>query len=301
MARWKSALVRGTQWRYLLVFVVGTLLPSALAFGPARGYFGSLFDHSPRAAGLVARLDSSAFFEVIRQLGEPAGAALGPGLMAAFFATLVVAPALTGAAATLAQSDATPTLSALLAGAARLYLRMLRMTLVSVLPVGLAVAAGAALVHVAGKANMHVVLESTASRNTNLAWIAAALLVGLANSTVEVGRAFLAAEPQRRSAFRAWWSGVRLTVRQPLPVLGTCAATTLASLLLAALLTALRLRLFPAGAATIVLGFLVAQAAVATVGWGRASRLAGLVDIVRTTAPVAAPAPASAPAPAPGP
>ena len=291
MDRWKSAFVRGTQWRYLLVFVVGTLLPSALAFAPVRGLLGSLFDHSPRAADLVARLDSSAFFEVIRQLGEPAGAAIGPGIMAALFAALIVSPALTGAAATLAQSDTRLTLSALLAGAAKLYLRMLRMTLVSVLPVGLAVAAGAALVRAAGKANLHALLESTASRNTNLAWIAAILIVGLANSTAEVGRAFLVAEPERRSAFLAWWSGVRLTVRRPLPVLGTCAATTLASLLLAALLTALRLRLFPAGAATIVLGFLVAQAAVAAVGWGRASRLAGLVDIVRTNAPRPAPDP----------
>jgi hypothetical protein len=279
--RWKSALARGTQWRYLLVFAVGTLCPSALAFAPSHHFFGDLFDHSTRAHELVARLDSSAFLEVARQLGEPAGAGMMPGITMALLTTLVVAPALAGAAAAIAQSEAPLTLSALLAGAGRLYLRMLRMTLVSLLPVGVAGGIGYALLHAVGKANAHAVLESSASRNSSLAWVAVVLLVALAQSTVETGRAYLAAEPEKRSAIKAWWRGLRLTVRRPGRVLAMYAGTTVASLLLATLLTALRLRLFPAGGATIALGFLLAQVAVAAVGWGRASRLAGLVAIVR--------------------
>jgi hypothetical protein len=293
VGRFRAALVLGTQWRYLLVFVAGTLLPSVLALAPAHRFFGDLFNTSPRAGQLVARLDSAAFFEVMRQLGEPAGMAVVPGVMGSLIVTLAMGPALAGAAATVALSDTPPTLSALLAGAGRLYLRMFRMALVSILPVGVAAAAGGALVHFVGKANAHVVLDGTASRNATLAWLALILLVALAEWTVEAGRAVLVAEPDRRSAFRAWLRAVRLTLRRPAPVLGMCAGTTIASLLLAALLTALRLRLFPAGWATIALDFLVAQAAVAAVGWGRASRLAGLVDIVRAEAPAQGPSAAS--------
>ncbi|HEY1693363.1 MAG TPA: hypothetical protein VGG39_14450 [Polyangiaceae bacterium] len=277
----KGAMVRGTQWRYLLVFVAGTFLPSLLLFGPAKGFFGGLFDHAIREASLVRTLDSPALFEVLRQMGEPAGESLGPGLSAAFFATLLVAPALAGAAAAVAQSEAPLATSALMAAAARLYLRMLRMAFVALVPVGLAVGASAAILHAIGKSNAHAVHESAAWHATLAGWFGAVVLVGLASSTVEVGRAYLVAEPERRSAFLAWWRGARLTVRRPVAVLGTCLATTAASLVLAFLLTALRLRLFPGGMATILLGFLVAQAAVAVVGWGRASRLAGLVSVIR--------------------
>jgi hypothetical protein len=277
----RAAMARGTQWRYLLVFATGTLLPSLLFFGPAKSFFGALLDHATREPSLVKTLDSPALFEVLRQMGAPAGESLGPGLSAAFFATLVVAPALVGAAAAVAQSEAPLAMSALMAGAARLYLRMLRMAFVALVPVGLAVGASAAILHGIGKANAHAVHESAAWHATLAGWLVALLLVGLASSTVEAGRAYLVAEPERRSAFLAWWSGARLTATRPVAVLGTCLATTAASLLLAFLLTALRLRLFPGGMATILLGFLVAQVAVAAIGWGRASRLAGLVDVIR--------------------
>ncbi|HEY6462506.1 MAG TPA: hypothetical protein VIY73_20195 [Polyangiaceae bacterium] len=276
-----SAMVRGTQWRYLLLFVVGTFLPSLLFLGPAMGFFGGLLDHATREPSLVRTLDSPALFEVLRQLGAPAGESLGPGLSAAFFATLVVAPALAAAAAVVAQGEAPLAIAALMAGAARLYLRMLRMAFVALVPVGVAVGASAAILHVIGKSNAHAVHESAAWHATLAGWLGAVVLVGLASSTVEAGRAYLVAEPERRSAFLAWWRGARLTVKRPVAVLGTCLATTAASLLLAFLLTALRLRLFPGGMATILLGFLVAQVAVAAIGWGRASRLAGLVEVIR--------------------
>jgi hypothetical protein len=286
-SRWKSALARGAQWRYLLVFVAGTLLPSALAFDSTHEFLGALFDHSPRGRSLVARLDSSALFEVLRQMNEPVGAAVVPGLISAFLVGLLVAPALAGAAVTVAQSDAPPDLSSLLGGAGKMYLRMLRMMVASAVPLGLAIAVGAALLHAVDGANKHALLESSASRTSMLAWLATGLLVWLAHSTVEVGRAYLAAEPERRSAFLAWWKGARLTVRRPLQVLGMCAGTTLAALLVASVMTAVRLRLFPSGAATIAIGFLLAQVAVASIGWGRASRLTGLVQIIRSNAPPA--------------
>ncbi len=282
LGRFKDAMARGTQWRYLLVFVVGTLLPSTLAFAPSHHFFGDLFDHSTREPQLVARLDSPALFEVLRQLGEPGGASVMAGVTMSLFFALVFAPALAGAAAAVAGSEVTLNLSALLGASARMYLRMLRLTIVSVLPLGIAAGIGGAIVAAVGKANAHAVLESTASRNATLAWLATTLLVLLAQSTVETGRAFLAAEPEKRSAWKAWWRGVKLTVRRPGPVLGTYAGLTALSLLAAAVLTALRLRLFPSGAVTIGLELVLAQVVVAAIGWGRASRLSGLVSIVQS-------------------
>lgn len=277
----KTAMVRGTQWRYLLVFALGTLLPSALAFAPSHHFFGDLFDHSTREPQLVAKLDSSALFEVLRALGEPQGASVTTGFTMSLFFALLFAPGLTGAAAAVAQSEATLNLSALLGASARMYLRMLRMMLVAVLPVGVAGALGGLILHLVEKSNAHAVQETAASRNSSLAWIAIILLVVLAQSTVESGRAVLAAEPERRSAFKAWLRGVRLTIRRPAAILGVYVGLTALSLLLAAILTSLRLHLFPAGAGTIALGFLLAQVVVVAIAWGRASRLAALVAVVR--------------------
>jgi hypothetical protein len=278
---WRRALSHGAQWRYLVAFVLGTLLPALIALGPVHAFFKSLFDQSTRSRELVSSLDSSAFFEVLHQLGEPSGVAVGKGLPGAILVALVIAPAMAAAAATVAKSDARVDVRDLLGGVGSLYPRMLRMAVTSLLPFGVASAIAAVIVTLVGKANEHSVLESAASRNSLIAGLAAAVLVWLAHSTVELGRAFLVAEPERRSAFLAWWSAVRLFVRRPVQVLGLCLVTTLAALLLAAVFTAVRLRMSPSGPLTIAIEFLVAQAAVAAIGWGRSSRLAGLVEVVR--------------------
>ena len=281
LAVYRRAFARGAQWRYLALYVLGTMLPAVLVFMPTHRFFASLFDQSTRSRELVSSLDSSAFFEVLRQLGEPTGMGRGitSGLMGAILVSLVVSPALAGAAATLAHRDAPVRLRDLLGGAGSLYPRMLRMAITGLLPYGVALVLAAIILRLVGKANEHAILEASASRYSLLAWIVVLLLLWLAQSTVEVGRAVLVAEPERRSALKAWGRGLRLLVRRPGQVLGLCLATTVAALLVAALLTAVRLRLPVSGGVTIVLEFLVAQAAVASMGWGRASRLAGLVEV----------------------
>jgi hypothetical protein len=280
---YRRAFVRGAQWRYLALYVLATMLPALLVFVPAHRFFASLFDQSTRSREIVSSLDSSAFFEVLRQLFDPTGTAAGitPSLVGAVLVSLAISPALAGAAATVAHRDAPVRLRDLLGGAGSLYPRMLRMAITGLLPNGVAFVLAAIILRLVGKANDHALLEASASRNSVLAWILVLLLFWLAQSTVEMGRAVLVAEPERRSALKAWGRGVRLLVRRPRRVLGLCLATTVAALLLAALFTAVRLRL-PVSGATMFLELLVAQAAVASVGWGRASRLAGLVEVATT-------------------
>jgi hypothetical protein len=158
---------------------------------------------------------------------------------------------------------------------------MVRMALVALLPLGIAGGLAALAFHLAERSGERAVTEATAERATHLATAVAVLLLWLANVTLEAGRAHLAAQPERTSAFLAWWSGVRLTVRRPGRVLGLCLLTTLCGVGGAMLVTALRYRIVQGGAGTILLAFLLSQLAVVALAWGRASRLAGLAELVR--------------------
>ena len=279
---WKRALTHGAQWRYLVLFLLALMLPAALAYLPLASFFQSLFDHSTRSAELVARLDSPAFTEVLRQLGEPAAEAIGPGLHAALLLAAIIGPGLAGATVVLARQQGPLRVRDLLGGAGQLYPRMLRMMVTACLPLGLAGAGAALAFHLAGKSSDRALLESSADRAKMIATIVSVLLVWLAHVTVEAGRAHFAAQPERKSALLAWWSGVRLTVRHPLKVLGLCLVTTVLGVGGALLVTALRYRIVPGGFATIALTFMLAQLAVAAIAWGRSSRLVGLVELIRT-------------------
>lgn len=281
LARLRDAFARGAAWRYLALFAVLTWLPTTLAVAPLHGFLAELLDHSPRAASLVKALDAATLVEIVRQLGEPVAGGVSAGFGGALFVALLFGPALAGAAATVAARTERADFPTLLASAGRLYGRMLRMVFVGAIPFGIAGGLGAALLHAADSSGKHAVLASSASRASTLAWTATVLLVWLAHTTLEVGRAVLATDESRRSALKAWGAGLRLSVRRPLAVLGASAVTTLAGLLLAAVVTAVRLRLHPGGPGGILVSFVLAQLAVAVVGLARAARLGALVNVVR--------------------
>ena len=278
---YKSAFAHGAQWRYLVLFLVFILLATGLAFIPLAAFLQGLFDHSTRYEELVSKLDSSALVEVLRQLSEPAGASVMPGVHSALHVALFLAPALAAAAAALARKGGTADVRTLLAGAGELYPRMFRMAIAGVIPFGVAAGIGAVAFHVAGKIGDDAVLELTSSHATTVATVITVLFVWLAHVTVEAGRAHLAAEPERKSALLAWWSGTKLTVRRPGKVLGLCFATTVVGVGLALILSAVRFRITQAGPASIALAFVLGQLAIVAIAWGRSSRLSGLVALVR--------------------
>ena len=278
---WQSALRRGGDARYLAVYVVALLLPAVVAYVPLSGFLQSLFDFSTRSKELVAWLDSPALTEVFRQLATPEATGIGSGLVGAFVVAAVVAPLLAGAALALAKTTGTLDFRTLLGGAASLYPRMVRTSVASLVPLGVAGAGAALAFHVSRKASEAATLESTATRAQLLAVVASIVLFWLASVTVEAGRAYLGAEPQRRSALVAWWSGVRLVIRRPLPVLGLSFVTTLVGVGLALVVTAIRFRVAQSGTGSIALAFVLAQLAVAALAWGRSSRLAGLVALIQ--------------------
>jgi hypothetical protein len=279
---WRRALSRGAQWRLLLLTVAALALPAVLGTLPVLSFLGGLLDRSTRAPELVAALDSAGLIEILRQLEEaPAAAAIPGGILAAAIASAALAPALGGAALTVARTEGPVDFRGLLRGAGEYYGRLLRMMVAALLPLGLAGAIAAGGVRFAKKLSEDAVLESSARLSYWLALAVGALVLLLAQITLDAGRAHFAAQPERRSAFLAWWSGAVLVVRHPGRALGLCAVTFGLGLGLALLLLALRLHLHQTSAAMEALAFAVGQLAVAAVAWERASRLSGLTELVR--------------------
>jgi len=282
---WRRALARGAQWRLLLLYLAALALPALLAALPVLGFLGELLDHSPQAPGLVQALDSAAAIELVRQFDElDAARAVAPGLFAAVLVALVLAPLLAAATVAAARADEPLDFRTLLREAGEYWGRLLRMAAVAGLPLGVAAGIAALAFRLARKASEAAVLETVAQRNSRLALAASVLSVLLAHVTLEVGRAYFAAQPERRSAFLAWWSGVRLLVRHPLRVLGLCLVTSGLGLGLAAALTTAHLHVPQRGAGTVLLALALAQLALAAVAWGRSSQIAGLTELVRSDA-----------------
>jgi hypothetical protein len=288
MAALKRALGRGADPRYLTLFVVGMLAPGALAFAPSLGFLGSLFDTSTRSRELVAWLDSPGLVEVLRQLGQPEGESVTWGLAGAGLVAALIAPLLAGAAVVVArgtrgtQGTDVGSFRSLLAGAAALYGRMIRMAVASCIPFGIAAAGVAGANHLARSATDRAVTEASADTAGHAALFVSIALVWLAGTLVEAGRAHFAIDPQRRSALVSLASGGKLFVRRPLAVLEASLVPTLAGVVIAAVITAIRMRIPQAGAASIGFAFVLSQVVVSAMAWGRASRLVGLAEVLRT-------------------
>ena len=101
----------------------------------------------------------------------------------------------------------------------------------------------------------------------------------LAHASLEAGRGWLAADGRLRSALKAWWRGVKLLRRRPLAVLGVYLGTTLAGLLLVALLLLARPYLGDGGMPALLLGLLLSSAVAAALAWSRIARLSGMAAL----------------------
>jgi hypothetical protein len=167
------------------------------------------------------------------------------------------------------------------------YGRSLRFWFVSLIPLALfGVACLAVRVGQASYAE-RATLETRVDLAARLGWLGIVLLGLVLHASVEAGRAELAANPARRSVFSAWLRGTRKALRQPLQTLLLYLVPTALSLFVAALLLVLRLHVSAASRIGFSSGALVTQLAVASVGWGRASRLFALTALFCAKEPVA--------------
>jgi hypothetical protein len=278
----RVGLARATRWRMLLLFALATLVPAALATLPVWQFLSGLLDHAPRADLLARGMESSWLPDLLHALEEkPAAQAIPGGLLGGLVLALLVAPAMAGAALAEARSQQPLRFRPLMAGAGEAYGRMLRMAVASVLPLGAAGLATAGVFHLARKAGEKAVTEHAAVVQGRWALAAAAGLFFLAHLTVDAGRARMAAQPARRSAFLAWLSGTWMVVRSPIRAGRVGVVGAVAGIGLGLMVMALRQRLPSGPAWSAWAGVLLAQVAAATVGWGRAIRIAGLAELAR--------------------
>jgi hypothetical protein len=277
------ALRAGFAWRLLALWTIGVIVPATVAAVPPWRMLAAALDHSPRASDIARHFDMLAFADLNMTFGREAPAMVGAGALATVFA-LLLWPLLTGMVLATASSERPVLVLALLHGGISWYGRASRLWLVSLFPLGLVGGAAALLFRGAQRYEADAVLESRATLASRSAAVLALVLFVVVHASIEAGRAELAADAHLRSAWRAWFRGVRRTVRRPLATIGLYVAVTLASLLVAAVL--LRIRLWVSGSSGVGLscGVIVTQLAVASIGWGRASRLYALTALARSQA-----------------
>lgn len=277
----KNASRAALQWRLLVIWLAAMLLPTLLFAAPVWSSLSGILDQSVRAPELAKALDVLALADIMGELKRNS-VALQAGGLAALAATLLLSPFLTGVITTAGRAQETPRFRELFAGAMHEYPRMFRMLLWGVVPLGLALAIGGALTGGAEDIANKASLESVAGNWTLAANLGAALLVALASLTLDAGRAQLAIDRRRTSAFKAWWWGVKLLLRRPGAVLGSYALLSIAGLLLAGLLALARLNVAGSNGLLLLAGFLLAQLLVLAMGWMRTARLFALMTVSAT-------------------
>lgn len=276
MARLLSeAAGRALQWRLLLLWLLALALPLLLASLPLWVALAGLLDHAVLGQRLVEDFELPVLIEAMMMMLRERGYLPASGLGAVLVFVLLL-PWLTGIVLVAARSSARLGFAALLHGGLTEYGRMARLWLWALIPLGLAAAAGAGLLHLAKEHALKLTLEADADHLKQAAVALSTLLFLLAHATVDAARAQLVLEPRRRSVVLAWWRATRLLARRPGRVLLYLLATA-AGLLLAALLGWLRIQVPPVTVLGFVLALLLGQALVLALAWMRCTRLFALV------------------------
>jgi hypothetical protein len=276
-----GAMRAALQWRLMLWWALLLLLPTLAASLPVWQMLAANLDNSVHASALANKLDMLAIADLAGSVRERFGPAMSIGGIVAVALTLLLSPLLAGMSIHAARATRRPGFIDLLAGGAQEYARMFRMMVWSVIPlVIVGVLAGIAF-KVAGKSAESAVLEGDADRASHMALIATAVVFVLVHATLDAGRALLANERRRRSAIVAWWGGVRLMLRRPLPLLGVYVLVTGVGLLLAALLAVARVHVPALGAGGTIGAIVLTQLAVLVLGWMRSARLFAMMALLR--------------------
>lgn len=263
-----TALVRALQWRLLLLWALVSLGCALVATLPLWSWLGSLLDHSLQSGAIAQGKAPMLLFD-----GLTGPSSQIPGLMGSFPVAaglmLLLSPLLVGATLVAARSAVRPGFGDLLRGAIGEFWPLLRLLLWSILPIGAAAVLTGALFGMGSKLNEHAILASDVSRWTDAAAVIGGILLVLAHASVEAGRGWMAADPNLRSAIKAWWRGAGLLIRRPVAVLSAYVFPWLLAVLLALALLWLRQRL----GAGLALGLLFSCLISGALAWGKVARL----------------------------
>jgi len=274
------AAARAAQWRPLLLLVLVGWVPTALLAVPLWRVMAENLDGSVHAAQWAQRVDVVMFADLIARMDLGSSALAGAGIAAAGLLLLLM-PFQHAVLVTAARSDERLGLGELLHAGLREYGPMLRMVLVSLIPLGVALGAASLAFKGLGKYAQHAIVESDVD---HLAWAIdalAGLLLVFALAGVEAGRARFALDPRKRSAFKAWWRGFKLVFFNPLGALGIFLGISVPALVAAAALALARVEIGTASGPGFFAGWVLVQLLAAILVWAHFARLAGYFELTR--------------------
>jgi hypothetical protein len=295
-----AALKSALQWRLLLLWIIATLLPVLLVATPLWATLHAQFGHSPYAADIAAGRNVPLLIQGLMEIGEHLGW-LGAGLGATTVLMLLLSPWLTGMVVASLRAGRRLGFGELVHGGLSEYWRMLRMLLWSVIPLGIAAAIGGGVITALGKSTEQAILASEVDNASRIGLVVAAVVFVLAHATVEAGRGWLGADRNRHSVVVAWWHGVKLLLKRPLATMLVYLVASLVGYGLALLFAWLRVRVDGVGMGTFALAFLLGQAIVAMLAWGRIARVYGMAALAADRMAAAPARPIASPAAPPEP
>jgi hypothetical protein len=276
-----SAPLAALQWRLLLLWVLLLLLPVAMAALPLMQALGALLDHSTHAHAWARQFDAMMFGDVMQALGQQ-HATLHGALIASLLLVLLLQPWLNGMVVACGRAGRTLGFGSLLQGGLQEYGRMFRLLLWSLLPY----AAAWELVQLClGQADDRAdlaTLESQAMFAQHMAWWLSGVVIVIAQAWVESARAAFIADGGLRSATLAMLRGLGQVLRRPFSSLLSYLLITLLGFAMAAVFGWARAHTLAVGTHGLLLGFVLSQLIVATLGWMRMARLFALADIARS-------------------
>ena len=271
---------RAAQWRPLLLLVVLGWIPTALLAVPLWRVMAENLDGSVHAAQWARQVDVVMLADLMGRIHRGSSALSGAAIAAATVFALLM-PFQHAVLVTAARTDERLRMGELLHAGLREYGPMLRMLFVSLIPLGLALAVALLAFKGVGKFSEHAIVESDVD---SLSWTADLLAGGLlvlALAGIEAGRARLAIDPRRRSAFMAWWRGFKLVLFNPLPGLGIFLGISIPALIAVAALSLVRVQIDTASGPGLIAGWLVVQLLAATLIWAHFARLAAYFELTR--------------------
>lgn len=265
------------QWRLLLAWWLALAVPTLLVALPVWQGLARQLDHSLLGPTLAQGLALPLLAEALAGL-FPTQAVVGLGTLgvAGLAWTLLVSPWLVAMAGAAARRPTPLPWNELLRTGVADCARMARLLVWSLCLLGLALALGAALMHGAELQAGQQVLEADAVWMARLAKGVTALLVLLAQVSIELARARLVLQPSLRSVVLAWWHALPQLWRGR--GLWLFLALSLGAALALAGLTGWRLAVATHGGLGQAGAVLLGQCALWVLVWLRCARLQALVD-----------------------
>ncbi|HEY4293076.1 hypothetical protein [Luteibacter sp.] len=273
-----GASVSGLQWRLMLLWIFITLLPTVAVALPLWRVLDDLLGHSVHADAWAANFDGLMFGDVFAALRNDHGWT-GMAFVVGMLLTLLTAPFLAGMIVAGGRAHRALGFGGLLQGGAAEYGRMLRLSILALIPYGLFVAAAYGASSFADDKIDATLLVSNAEWYQHGALAVALLFFVIAQAIMESARAQFIADIGLRSAFLALGRGFMQFVRRPFATLFVYLAITLVGGVLLVGIASWRGHTTGAGSG-LPLGILIVQLGVTVVAWMRTARLLALAGII---------------------